>query len=57
MTEWGQQFAPEKIEAVIQRSALKRVATVEDVAEQVKVLCLNRGITGQNIIVDGGMTI
>ncbi|KAL9623821.1 MAG: hypothetical protein Q9160_001812 [Pyrenula sp. 1 TL-2023] len=57
MTEWGQRFSQDKVDAVVQRSALKRVATVEEVAEQVKLLCMNRGITGQNVLVDGGLII
>ncbi|KAL9114621.1 MAG: hypothetical protein Q9227_001299 [Pyrenula ochraceoflavens] len=57
MTEWGQQFSEEKVKAVVANSKLKRLATPEDVAEQVRLLCLNKSMTGQNVVLDGGSAI
>ena len=57
MTEWGQQFSEERVKGVVANTKLKRLATVEDVAEQVRVLCLSRSMTGQNVVMDGGIAI
>lgn len=35
-------------------SKLKRLATVEDVAEQVWSYVNSKSVTGQNIVIDGG---
>lgn len=56
-TEWGQQFPAAKIKATTEKSALKSLATVEDVAEQVKLLAMTRSQTGQNIVIDCGIAI
>ncbi|RMZ79598.1 hypothetical protein DV737_g3297, partial [Chaetothyriales sp. CBS 132003] len=57
MTEWGSQFPPEKIEGSKQKSLLKDLANVDDVAQQVKTLVLSKSITGQNIVMDCGIAI
>jgi len=57
LTEWGMKFPEKKREAAIQNTKLKRLATVEDCAEQVRVLALSRSITGQNISIDGGSSV
>lgn len=73
LTEWGMKFPEEKREAAREATKLKRLATVEvssyigflttmlilaqDCAEQVRALVVNRSMTGQNIIVDGGLTL
>ncbi|KAI4664516.1 uncharacterized protein J4E88_010660 [Alternaria novae-zelandiae] len=57
LTEWGLKFPEKKREAAIQNTKLKRLATVEDCAEQVRVLALSRSITGQNISIDGGSSV
>ncbi|SMQ52020.1 unnamed protein product [Zymoseptoria tritici ST99CH_1A5] len=57
LTEWGMKFPEEKREAARERTALKRLATVEDCADQIRALALNRSMTGQNIIIDGGLTL
>ncbi|KAH7035459.1 short chain dehydrogenase [Microdochium trichocladiopsis] len=57
LTEWGSQFPEDVINANRERSALKSVATVEDVAEQVKTFSLSKSITGQNLVIDCGIAI
>ncbi|KAM0717890.1 hypothetical protein Q7P37_006222 [Cladosporium fusiforme] len=57
MTEWGMNFPEEKREAAKEATKLKRFATVEDVADQVRLLALSKSITGQNIIIDSGTTL
>nr|OQO19665.1 hypothetical protein B0A51_10974 [Rachicladosporium sp. CCFEE 5018] len=57
LTEWGLKFPEEKIEAATQATKLKRLATVEDVADHVRVLATSRSTTGQNIVVDGGTSL
>ncbi|CAK7229494.1 hypothetical protein SBRCBS47491_007266 [Sporothrix bragantina] len=57
MTEWGQRFTDDQIQSAVDKTALGRLATIEDVAEQVKGLALSTSITGQNIVIDGGIAI
>lgn len=57
MTEWGQKFPESKIKATAEKSVLKRLATVEDVAEQVRTLAINKSMTGQNIVLDCGIAV
>ncbi|EXJ84891.1 alcohol dehydrogenase [Capronia epimyces CBS 606.96] len=57
LTEWGNQFPEAKIKATTERAALKSLTTPEDVAEQIKTLVLSKSITGQNIVLDGGIAI
>jgi NAD(P)-dependent dehydrogenase (short-subunit alcohol dehydrogenase family) len=55
LTEWGMQFPEAKREASRNNTKLKRLATVEDVAMQIRTLVLSRSVTGQNLLVDGGL--
>ena len=57
LTEWGLKFPESKREAAIGNTKLKRLATVEDCAEAVRMLACSRSITGQNICVDGGSSV
>lgn len=57
LTEWGQGFPEAKIKATTEKSALKSLATPEDVAEQVRVMVMSRSMTGQNVVVDCGIAI
>ncbi|OCL10294.1 NAD(P)-binding protein, partial [Glonium stellatum] len=57
LTEWGMRFPESKREAAINNTKLKRLATVEDVADQVRTLALSRSATGQNLCIDGGSSI
>lgn len=57
LTEWGQKFPESKIKAATEKGMLKRLATVEDVAEQVRSLAMNKSMTGQNIVIDCGIAV
>jgi NAD(P)-dependent dehydrogenase (short-subunit alcohol dehydrogenase family) len=57
MTEWGQRFPEAKVKETMEKGALKRLANVEDVAELVSTIALSQSITGQNVIIDGGIAI
>ncbi|KAL1888553.1 hypothetical protein Sste5346_009510 [Sporothrix stenoceras] len=57
MTEWGQRFSPDQIQSALDKTTTGRLATIEDVADQVKTLALSRSMTGQNIVLDGGIAI
>jgi NAD(P)-dependent dehydrogenase (short-subunit alcohol dehydrogenase family) len=57
LTEWGLKFPEAKRNKAIENTKLKRLATVEDVADQVRVLALSLSITGQNVCIDGGSSV
>ncbi|KAF1832410.1 NAD(P)-binding protein [Decorospora gaudefroyi] len=57
LTEWGLKFPEEKRKAAVGNTKLKRLATVEDVADQVRCLALSRSVTGQNVVIDGGSSL
>ncbi|KAF1357101.1 hypothetical protein BDV97DRAFT_286692 [Delphinella strobiligena] len=57
LTEWGLSFPQDKLDAVKEKNQLKRFATVEDVAEQVKIFALSKSITGQNAVIDAGFSL
>jgi NAD(P)-dependent dehydrogenase (short-subunit alcohol dehydrogenase family) len=57
LTEWGMKFSEAKREAAKNNTKLKRLATVEDVAGQVRTLALSRSVTGQNLCIDGGSSV
>ncbi|KAK5226859.1 hypothetical protein LTR47_004392 [Exophiala xenobiotica] len=57
MTDWGRQFPDDKLTLAKERTLLKRFATVEDVAEQVKSMVLSNSITGVNMVVDAGFSL
>jgi len=55
---WQKDWPEERKRASIERSALKRRCEPEDLAEAVLFLCASaRMITGQTIVVDGGLTL
>ncbi|KAJ5328537.1 hypothetical protein N7541_001323 [Penicillium brevicompactum] len=56
LTEWGQRFAPEKIDAWTSATALKRVPEVEDCADMFITLAKNASMTGQAIQIDSGFS-
>ncbi|KAF1949291.1 oxidoreductase ucpA [Byssothecium circinans] len=57
LTEWGLKFPESKREVAKNNTKLKRLATVDDVADQVRTLVLSRSVTGQNLCVDGGSSL
>ena len=57
MTEWGQQFPTSVVNAVADKGALKRLSTAEDVADLIRTIVLNRSLTGQNVVIDCGISM
>ncbi|GKT67285.1 short-chain dehydrogenase [Colletotrichum tofieldiae] len=57
LTDWGAKFSDDAKAAHIEKTKIKRAATVEDVAEQVYLLAKSRSITGVNVVIDGGFTL
>ncbi|KAF2102272.1 NAD(P)-binding protein [Rhizodiscina lignyota] len=57
LTEWGLKFPEKKREAATNNTKLKRLPTVEDVADQVRTLALSKSMTGQNVVIDCGTTV
>jgi NAD(P)-dependent dehydrogenase (short-subunit alcohol dehydrogenase family) len=57
LTEWGSKFPESKIKTTAEKGILKTLATVEDVAEQVRTLATNKSMTGQNIVIDCGIAV
>ncbi|KAK3695170.1 hypothetical protein B0T22DRAFT_497313 [Podospora appendiculata] len=57
LTDWGLKFPTEKQDEMKERTKLKRLATVEDVAEQVLCFVRSKSVTGVNAIIDGGMSL
>jgi 3-oxoacyl-[acyl-carrier protein] reductase len=56
-TRWGLQFGPEVVEHTVQVTPIKRVIAIEDVAEAAISLARNDSITGQTLVVDGGVVM
>jgi NAD(P)-dependent dehydrogenase (short-subunit alcohol dehydrogenase family) len=50
---------PDRMQAFLEKTPLARIGTPEEVADVVVFLCsdLARFVTGQNLIIDGGMTL
>jgi NAD(P)-dependent dehydrogenase (short-subunit alcohol dehydrogenase family) len=57
MTEWGRRFPDAAIQAATRKAVLKRLAAVDDVAHHVRAIVMSNSITGQNVVVDGGVAI
>ena len=53
------QFLPDERERYVRTTPVGRIGEPEDIADVVVFLCsdMARFITGQNIVVDGGMTL
>lgn len=56
LTRWGQKFGPEQVKQLADRALLKHVTELEDCAALFVNLAKNGSITGQNIVVDAGLT-
>lgn len=57
LTDWGLQFPEETLSAAKDKNLLKRFATPEDVAEQVKVFATSKSMTGVNAVIDAGFSL
>jgi len=55
---WQKDWPEERKQEMIQRAALKRMCESEDIAEVIFFLCAGgRMITGETVVVDGGVTL
>ncbi|OLN88493.1 Granaticin polyketide synthase putative ketoacyl reductase 2 [Colletotrichum chlorophyti] len=57
LTDWGLQFPEEQRQAMQEKTRLKRLPTVEDVADQVLCFARSRSVTGANVVIDGGLSL
>ncbi|KIX92635.1 uncharacterized protein Z520_11664 [Fonsecaea multimorphosa CBS 102226] len=57
MTDWGQQFPEHVVESVRDKTILKRVVDLDDVANLAKTIVLNGSLTGQNFTIDCGIAL
>ncbi|TRX97647.1 hypothetical protein FHL15_001402 [Xylaria flabelliformis] len=57
LTEWAERFTDEQKEAHRQKTTLKRIVTVEDVAEQVLTFARSKSTTGVNVVMDAGFIL
>ncbi|KAK8167981.1 short chain dehydrogenase/reductase [Phyllosticta citrichinensis] len=57
LTDWGEMYPPEAIEAMKEKSALKSVTDLQDCADAYVMLAKNTSITGAKIQVDAGLFV
>ncbi|KAI0164841.1 short chain dehydrogenase [Xylariaceae sp. FL1272] len=57
LTDWAARFTDEQRQAHLQKTKLKRIVTVEDVAEQVFTFVKSKSTTGVNIVMDAGFNL
>ncbi|KAI0974291.1 short chain dehydrogenase [Xylaria arbuscula] len=57
LTEWAERFTDEQKEQHRQQTKLKRIVTVEDVAEQVLTFARSKSTTGVNVVMDAGFIL
>jgi len=57
LTDWGLSFPEAKRNATIAKTKLKRLAEVEDVAQQVCTFVRSQSVTGANAIIDAGSSL
>ncbi|KAI1430026.1 short chain dehydrogenase [Xylaria sp. FL1777] len=57
LTQWAERFTDEQKEAHRQKTTLKRIVTVEDVAEQVLTFARSKSTTGVNVVMDAGFIL
>ena len=54
-TQMSGRLPPEAIEAMRERAVLKRTTSIQDVADQIVQFCRAESITGQSLVIDGGV--
>ncbi|KAI1263053.1 short chain dehydrogenase [Xylariaceae sp. FL1019] len=57
LTDWAARFTDEQRQAHLEKTKLKRIVTVEDVAEQVLTFAKSKSTTGVNIVMDAGFNL
>jgi 3-oxoacyl-[acyl-carrier protein] reductase len=55
VTRWTAGFSEEQMQAMIQRSLLKRTVSLEDLARITVEVACNDGMTGETVVVDTGL--
>jgi len=56
LTEWGQLYGETMVKRLEERAWLKKVTDLEDTAQAFIDIARNSSMTGQNIIVDSGLS-
>ncbi|KAI4285310.1 MAG: hypothetical protein L6R38_000734 [Xanthoria sp. 2 TBL-2021] len=56
LTDWGQTFSPERIQASKDKAVLKQQTDLDDCAELFVAVAKNSSMTGQSIVVDSGLS-
>ncbi|KAJ5748117.1 uncharacterized protein N7511_009813 [Penicillium nucicola] len=56
LTEWGQRFPQDKIDAWTNATVLKKVPEVEDCADMFIAMAKNASMTGQAVLIDSGFS-
>jgi 3-oxoacyl-[acyl-carrier protein] reductase len=51
----AQRIPEEVVEMARSQAVLRRAARIEDIAEQVVMFCRAESVTGQVLVIDGGM--
>lgn len=54
-TRMAERVPPEVVESIRQRAILKRTTSLQDVADQVVTFCRAESVTGQVLVIDGGI--
>ncbi|KAH9909375.1 hypothetical protein F4778DRAFT_227803 [Xylariomycetidae sp. FL2044] len=57
LTDWAERYSDEAKESHRQGTKLKRIVTVEDVAEQVLTFAKSKSTTGVNVVMDAGFVL
>lgn len=57
LTEWGKRFPSEKLDAAKSKSTLKKLATVDDVVQQILCFVNSQSVTGFNAVIDAGWSL
>ncbi|KAI4224726.1 MAG: hypothetical protein L6R36_004456 [Xanthoria steineri] len=56
LTDWGQTFSPERIQASKDKAVLKQETDLNDCADLFVAVAKNSSMTGQSIVVDSGLS-
>ncbi|KAL2013778.1 hypothetical protein VTN00DRAFT_1303 [Thermoascus crustaceus] len=57
LTEWGNNFSPDQIQAHVDKTVLKHTAELDDVANVYPMIAKNTSMTGQTVQLDSGYAI
>lgn len=57
LTEWGKKYSDERIAALTNAAALKKVTDLQDCVDAFVMLAKNSSMTGMRIQVDAGLSV